>query len=75
MKLGDMVRHRHSGLVGTRVGLVIDVIEKKCWRTSSRGVRIDWDSIDPEPHAVVMYSEDSQIAIPAIELEVVNEGR
>ena len=76
MKPGDMVRHAPSGLIGKRVGLVVDITEKKCWRTSSQGKTINWDIIDPEPHAVVLYPHnDGTIEIPVIELEVVYEGR
>ena len=74
MKPGDIVRHAPKGLVGNRVGLVIDIIEKKCWRTSAQGKSINWDIIEPEPHAEVLYPHnDGTIAIPVVELEVVYE--
>ena len=73
MKPGDMVRHAPKGLVGKSIGLVVDITEKKCWRTDSRGKKINWDLIEPEPHAVVLYPHnDGPISIPTIELEVVN---
>lgn len=76
MKPGDVVRHTPDGMVGTRVGLVVDLTEKKCWRTSVQGKKINWDIIDPEPHAVVLYPHnDGTIEIPVIDLEVVYEGR
>ena len=78
MKPGDLVRNTPQGspLVGTRVGLVIDITHTKCWRTSEQGKRIDWDKVDPEPHAVVLYPNNSgTISIPIIDLEVVNEDR
>jgi hypothetical protein len=53
-----------------RWGLVIDMIQKKCWRTESYGKNINWDLINPEPHAVVMFPwNDGPITIPVIELE------
>lgn len=74
MKPGDLVKHVPGRLVGTRVGLVIDLTEKKCWRTNKQGKKIDWDKIDPEPHAVVMYPGSTDImTIPVTDLEVVYE--
>ena len=76
MKPGDMVRHAPPGMVGNRVGLVVDITEKKCWRASAQEKKINWDIIEPELHAVVLYPHnDGTITIPVIELEVVYEGR
>ena len=76
MKPGDIVRHTPEGLVSTQVGIVIDTIEKKCWRTSVQGKKINWGTIDPEPHAVVLYPHnDGTIEIPFVDLEVVYESR
>ena len=80
MRVGDLVRHTFNSyesadeqLVGIRVGLVIDMIQKKCWRTSSMGQNVSWDNIKPEAHAVVMYPQQGEpITIPASDLEVVN---
>ena len=75
MKVGDMVRSAmpvdlRSG--SPRTGLVVELIEKKCWRTSVQGKKINWDAVDPEPHAVVLFPHnDGTIAIPVIDLEVV----
>lgn len=74
MKAGDMVR---SVPVDTqdpdRWGLVVDVIQKKCWRTDIHGPHIDWRKIDPEPHAVVMFPwNDGPITMPTIELETMD---
>ena len=78
MKAGDMVRHTQKwpGISGNRVGLVVDITEKKCWRTNAQGKKINWDIIEPELHAVVLYPHnDGTIDIPVIELEVVYESR
>ena len=75
MKPGDLVRHTQLCITGTRVGLVIGTTEKKCWRTSEQGKKINWDIIDPELHAVVMYPGPSKpLAIPVVDLEVVSES-
>ncbi len=74
MKVGDMVRSVDSGILtqSKRVGIVVEVIQKKCWRTEVHGPMIDWRKIDPEPHAVVMFNDNNNVlTIPAIELEVV----
>ena len=71
MKVGDMVRRVPVNTQDPdRFGLVVDVIQKKCWRTEQYGPLIDWRKIDPEPHAVVMFPwNDGTIEIPLIELE------
>ena len=50
------------------------IFKKKCWRTGELGPKINWDLIEPEPHAEVLINEDI-LNIPAVELEVVNENR
>ena len=77
MEVGDLVRHFLSGrghrLVGTRVGLVVDVIQKKCWRTQELGPKVNWDLVKPETHAVVLYPHNcGAISIPIVDLEVIN---
>mgnify|MGYP001208828583 CR=1 FL=1 len=67
MQVGDLVRAQYS----EAVGLVVDVIQKKVWRTDSHGKKIDWNKVDPEPHAVVLYSHnEGTVDIPIIDLEV-----
>ena len=56
----------------TRIGLVIDVIQKKVWRVHDQGIKVNWDTIEPEPHAVVLYG-DGLLNIPTIDLEVTCE--
>ena len=73
MKAGDLVR---SVPVDTRDpnrwGIVVEVIQKKCWRTEVHGPMIDWRKIDPEPHAVVMFHwNNGTIAMPVIDLELI----
>jgi|TARA_E500000305_G_C3831130_1_gene147381 hypothetical protein len=72
MKVGDMVR---SVPVDTRDpdrwGLVVDLIQKKCWRTWRDGKNVNWDLISPEAHAVVLFPwNDGLLTIPTIQLEV-----
>ncbi len=71
MKPGDLVRAGYS----EAIGLVVDIILKKVHRTYERGKAVNWDNIDPEPHAVILYAHnDDTISIPVIELEVVNDS-
>ena len=71
MKVGDLIRV----LGGSgKIGVVVEMNQKKCWRTHTQGKKIDWDKVDPEPHAVVLFSDDSgMMNIPTVELEVVHE--
>jgi hypothetical protein len=76
MKIGDLVKlsSSASGRASFRAGLIVEFIEKKCWRTDVFGNKIDWEKIDPEPHAVVLISGNKR-AIPIIDLEPIDEGR
>ena len=70
MKVGDLVIvkvHPKGGL--NRTGVVVDIVQKKCWRTNKMGKKINWDLIDPEPHGVVMF-DDLVRTIPEVELKV-----
>ena len=74
MTVGDMVRSVNSGILtqSKRIGIIVDVIQKKCWRTEVHGPTIDWRKIDSEPHAIVMFNDNNDIlTLPTIELEVV----
>ena len=76
MQVGDMVRSIKDGVLvnSTRVGIVVDIIQKKCWRTDSYGKNVNWDLIKPESHAVVLFPwNDGTITMPTIELEVCYE--
>ena len=72
MKVGDLVSHRDAD----RTGLVVEMTQKKVWRTHLLGSRVDWDKVQPEPHAVVLWSHnDGTLEIPLEELESVDESR
>ncbi len=73
MKVGDLVRN--SLACDGELGLVVDMIQKKCWRTEVHGPMIDWRKIDPEPHAVVLYPGRPTITVPVTDLEVRSENR
>ena len=64
MKVGDTAKHE------SKIVLIVDMIEKKCWRTSERGKTVDWEKVKPEPHAVVMFDTGAQRTIPTSDLEV-----
>ena len=75
MKIGDLVKlksmHRRQA---PRAGLIVVLIEKKCWRTGELGNKVDWNKVDPEPHAVVLVN-GNKLTIPMIDLEVLDESR
>lgn len=71
MKVGDLVKvkvHPSGTGIPAKIGVMVDVIQKKCWRTQERGPNVDWDLIDPEPHGVVLYPHGT-LNIPMGELE------
>ena len=73
MKIGNLVQL--SAAHGTsQVALILDLVEKKCWRTDVFGNQIDWDEVEPEPHAVVLIN-GNKIAFPLTDLEVIDESR
>lgn len=72
MKVGDIVKLKL--LTSARAGVVTDLVERKCWRTSLHGKKINWDLIDPEPHAVVLF-DDGTVRIPTVDLEIINKAR
>ena len=69
MKVGDIVQLRHSGK-SKASGIIIKLFEKKCWRTSKLGKKVNWDVIDPEEHAEVLIKEDI-LNIPTADLKVI----
>jgi hypothetical protein len=73
MKVGDLVKLSSSHGASFRAGLIVDLIEKKCWRTDVFGTKIDWGKIEPEPHAVVLINGDKR-AIPITDLQLIDEG-
>ena len=65
MKVGDVVK------IGESVGIVVEMIQKKAWRVHVKGVKVNWDTVEPEPHAIVLRDCGRQITMPASDLEVV----
>ena len=75
MKIGDLVKLLPmTRRTPKRIGLIVELIEKKCWRTGELGNKVDWNKVDPEPHAVVLVN-GKKLTLPMIDLEAVNEGR
>jgi hypothetical protein len=74
MEVGDLVKLSTSGTgrASFRAGLIVEFVEKKCWRTEKLGIQVDWRKIDPEPHAVVLISGDTR-TIPVTDLELIDE--
>ncbi len=72
MKVGDLVKRSSSHGASFRAGLIVEFIEKKCWRTDVFGNKIDWEKIDPEPHAVVLIN-GNKIAFPLTDLVPIDE--
>ena len=72
MQVGDLVKLLSSHGASFRAGLIVEFIEKKCWRTDVLGNKIDWGKIDPEPHAVVLINGDKR-TIPVTDLEPIDE--
>ena len=70
MKVGDLVKTvRRYGRV--QAGLVTDIVEKKCWRTDELGKAVDWNKVEPEPHAVVLVGDEYH-TIPLTDLELID---
>ena len=69
MKVGDLVKLK--GVGDSRAGLIVEFMEKKCWRTDALGPKVDWDKIQPESHAVVVFRSD-RLEIPVLDLETVD---
>ena len=75
MKIGDLVKLLPmTRRTPKRIGLIVELIEKKCWRTGELGNKVDWNKVDPEPHAVVLVN-GKKLTLPMVDLEAVNEGR
>lgn len=73
MKTGDLVRLKGTDLGA--VGVVVDIIQKKVWRTQIRGNLVDWGMVNPEPHAVVLFHHNNGTCeIPFIELYLAAES-
>ena len=72
MKIGDLVKLK--AVKDSRAGLIVEFVEKKCWRTDVFGTKVDWSKIEPEPHAVVLFRSD-RLTIPMVDLDPIDEGR
>jgi len=70
VKVGDLVKSKSTKK--PVAGLVVDIVQKKCWRTHILGKSVDWQKIEPEPHAVILIGEDYR-TIPVVDLELVCE--
>mgnify|MGYP003116779171 FL=1 len=74
MKIGDLVKLSAANGASFRAGLIVELTEKKCWRTDALGKKVNWNKVEPEPHAVVLVNGDKR-TIPVTDLEVIDEGR
>lgn len=68
--VGDLVKRRSQN-GQFQAGLITDFVDKKCWRTSDHGKKVDWDKIKPEPHAVVLIGE-RYMTIPVADLQLID---
>ena len=74
MKVGDLVHHISRDPSQGEVGIVVENIEKKVWRSHIQGKKVDWNKVEPEPHAVVLFNHNKgTIDIPWCELAVIVE--
>ena len=69
MKVGDLVKLK--GVGDSRDGLIVEFMEKKCWRIDALGPKVNWDKIEPESHAVVLFRSEP-LEIPVVDLEVLD---
>ena len=58
MKVGDLVKLK--GVGDSRAGLIVEFMEKKCWRTDALGPKVNWDKIEPESHKVAWCGADTR---------------
>ena len=72
MKIGDLVKLSAAHGASFRAGLIVELVEKKCWRTDVMGKKVDWGMVEPEPHAVVMINGDRR-TIPITDLQPIDE--
>ena len=73
MRVGDLVKSKAINGPPRKAGLIIELVERKCWRTQIRGQKVDWDKIEPEPHAIVLI-EGTRLTIPLTDLVPLDEG-
>jgi len=68
VKVGDLVKSKNIPGQPRKAGIIVDLVEKKCWRTDELGKAINWNKVEPEPHAVVLIGEN-YLTIPLVDLE------
>ena len=73
MKIGDLVK-LSAAHATPHPALVVDLVDKRCWRTDILGNKIDWNKVEPEPHAVVVIDGEKR-TIPITDLELLDESR
>ena len=73
MKIGDLVK-LSAAHATPYPALVVDLVDKRCWRTDILGNKIDWNKVEPEPHAVVVIDGEKR-TIPITDLELLDESR
>jgi hypothetical protein len=58
MHVGDLVKLKAvpGPMNSGSTGLIVRLFEKKCWRTHELGAKVNWDLVDPEPHAEVIIN-------------------
>lgn len=74
MNVGDLVMlklHPRGRL--NRTGVIVEMVQKKCWRTSKLGKAIAWNKVEPELHGAVLIDDDI-LTIPITDLKVINEN-
>ena len=76
MQVGDLVRFvERSRSNEDSVGVVLEIIQKKVWRAYDRGRAVNWDLVEPEPHAVILLDNSNKtMSIPTVDLEIVSES-
>lgn len=71
MKVGDIVRRKFGGWNAAKTkgdhGIIVRIFDKKCWRAHELGNKVNWDSIEPEPHAEVLINQ-TVITVPVVDL-------
>jgi hypothetical protein len=60
MNIGDLVKLKAlpGPMNSGSTGIIVKLFKKKCWRTQKLGPKVNWDLVEPEPHAEVMINED-----------------
>ena len=61
MQVGDLVRHAHNGTKkANRLGVVMRVFMHKLWETDTMGKKVDWNKVQMQPFAEVMWNDGNQ---------------